>query len=157
MFLTVHASAGVLIGHYAKNIWLAFILGFISHFILDAIPHGDENLIIDKADITKKEIMKVLALASSDGLVMLSVLGLLYMSGQFELTPSIIAAVIGTILPDVFNGIYMVTKFSWFEKFSHWHFQAHYIFKKYLVSLSTGLVIQFLTVTSLIIILIIAK
>ena len=44
MFLTVHATAAVLITQKISNPLLAFIIGFISHYILDAIPHGDDKI-----------------------------------------------------------------------------------------------------------------
>jgi len=39
MFLTIHAAAGLIIGKYIHNPPLAFLAGFLSHLILDAIPH----------------------------------------------------------------------------------------------------------------------
>ena len=44
MFLTTHAAAGIAISHYVHNPWAVFALSFASHFVLDFIPHGDENL-----------------------------------------------------------------------------------------------------------------
>ena len=44
MYLTAHSSAGVLIAAKVVNPWLAFVLGFLSHYVLDMIPHGEENI-----------------------------------------------------------------------------------------------------------------
>ena len=42
MFLTVHGTAGIALGMFTGNPLLAFMLGLVSHSILDIIPHGDE-------------------------------------------------------------------------------------------------------------------
>ena len=41
MYLSVHATAGVLIGSYAANSPVAFLVGVASHFLLDMLPHRD--------------------------------------------------------------------------------------------------------------------
>ena len=41
MFITVHAAAATALSRYATIPLLAFVLGLLSHFILDMIPHGD--------------------------------------------------------------------------------------------------------------------
>jgi len=48
MTLTAHTAVGIFIGKYASNPFLAFLFGFLSHFILDAIPHIDEGIFIQK-------------------------------------------------------------------------------------------------------------
>ncbi|MBI5135605.1 hypothetical protein HZA86_05240 [Candidatus Uhrbacteria bacterium] len=44
MFLTVHAVAGELIAQSAVTPGQALVMGFLSHFLLDALPHGDEDI-----------------------------------------------------------------------------------------------------------------
>ena len=44
MYITVHAAAGAAVGTLTGNPLLAFIGGFVSHLILDMIPHGDETI-----------------------------------------------------------------------------------------------------------------
>ena len=48
MFLSVHTSFTLLLGSrwWKINFWLAFIVGVLSHFVLDFIPHGDESLVL---------------------------------------------------------------------------------------------------------------
>ncbi|PIU68546.1 hypothetical protein COS81_03620 [candidate division WWE3 bacterium CG06_land_8_20_14_3_00_42_16] len=51
MFLTPHAVAGIVIAAKIQNPFLAIILAFFSHFVLDAIPHWTTsitNLLRDK-------------------------------------------------------------------------------------------------------------
>jgi len=45
MFLTTHTVVGVLISQHTPTPLIAFSLGFLSHFLLDFIPHGDEQLL----------------------------------------------------------------------------------------------------------------
>jgi hypothetical protein len=44
MTLTTHATLGAVIGRATGNPVLAFIFGFISHFLIDMVPHGDTGL-----------------------------------------------------------------------------------------------------------------
>ncbi|MFH0874175.1 MAG: hypothetical protein V1846_05055 [Candidatus Komeilibacteria bacterium] len=44
MYLTVHAAVGTLIASQTNSPLVAFVGGFVSHFILDFIPHGDEEV-----------------------------------------------------------------------------------------------------------------
>lgn len=41
MFYIVHVLAGAVIAKYFPNFFLVIILGLISHFLIDAIPHKD--------------------------------------------------------------------------------------------------------------------
>src|SRR3989339_856901 len=44
MFITPHTSLALWISTRITDPLLAFILGVVSHFVLDIIPHGDEQL-----------------------------------------------------------------------------------------------------------------
>ena len=44
MYMVVHAAVGAVAGQAVNHMSAAFLLGVISHFFLDMIPHGDENL-----------------------------------------------------------------------------------------------------------------
>lgn len=44
MFITPHTSVAFWISTKVTDPVLAFVFGLISHFILDMIPHGDDNL-----------------------------------------------------------------------------------------------------------------
>jgi hypothetical protein len=41
MFYIVHVLAGAVIAKYFPNIFIIMLLGLISHFLIDAIPHRD--------------------------------------------------------------------------------------------------------------------
>ena len=44
MILTIHAVAGAAVANQFNNKLIAWILAFLSHFLLDAIPHKDYDL-----------------------------------------------------------------------------------------------------------------
>jgi len=151
MFLTVHATLGALIGQYSDNIGLAFAAGFFSHFVLDIIPHGDENLIAkEKSNLTRKDIVSIIKIASMDGLVMMILLAIIFWRHITPLTLPVLAGVIGSIAPDFINGFYVITKFPWLKKYSDFHFSLHYLAKIQL-SFAAGFIVQLVIITSLII------
>jgi hypothetical protein len=156
MFLTVHALAGTLIGQAANQPWLGFGLGIVSHFLLDLIPHGDEHLIKDKNLVTKKEIGKMVLLAAVDGLIMLILLFTLIKIRIISLTLTILAGIIGSIIPDFFNGILILLDQKYFKKAIAFHYNLHFLTGKS-VSLKVGLLIQAVFILSFIFILIIIK
>jgi len=47
MIILTHTLAGAAIGAKVNNAPVAFLLGMVSHFILDAIPHFDQGTIIN--------------------------------------------------------------------------------------------------------------
>jgi len=142
MFLTVHVAVGALIGQQVQTPLLAFILGYFSHWLIDAIPHGDETLISDK--LTAKQKNKLLVLISS--LDLFGVLILLF--SLYNLTPiniNLVAAGFGAVLPDLFWGTSSLLPFKlpW-EFLNVIHNKFHTYFKQR-VNLKTGLIIQALT------------
>ena len=141
MFLTVHATAGIIIGQTTGNIWLAFFAGLISHFILDSIPHGDENLIGDDETAIKERWKMLLTIGLADGLVMLVMIFLLYQQKIIDLNGPVLAGIVGALFPDFLTIAFLLLKPRWLEKFLSFHNRIHSIFKK-TVSFKTGLFIQ---------------
>ena len=143
MFLTAHSAIGVAIATKATNPWLAFIFAFIAHYVIDAIPHGDEilfdNMKTKKEKYTKLTIMLIIDFA-------IIALYLLLIMTKISLNPVIIfTAVLGSILPDILWGLYDIKPVSVLKPFVKLHNICHNIFNKKL-SLKTGLIIQLLIV-----------
>ncbi len=114
MFLTVHASSGLFIGSQISTPWLAFLLGLISHLIIDAIPHGDESLAEKWSGATKIKKLSLIVAVDMIGVFFLSYW---LISGDFaDLSPAVLAALIGSILPDYIWGLHEITK----DKISGW-------------------------------------
>ncbi len=96
MFLTVHSTAAIAITKSlsVSNPLGAFFIGLVSHYILDAIPHGDESF----KNLKIKEMGKIALL---DQMGVFVVLALLYLfKPDFIFSFNLIMAVIGALLPD---------------------------------------------------------
>lgn len=135
MFLTIHAALGTLIGQHSTSALLAFILGVISHYLLDIIPHGDEAL---------KEggrLKKFFALGTLDSIFLGVFVVLLFTQNHF-IHPSIIAwGIIGAIIPDITWGLEAVTKTKLFKAFTEPNHFMHQIIKKR-IGFVRGIVLQ---------------
>lgn len=150
MFLTVHASAGVIIGQTTGNIWLGFLAGFISHFLLDIVPHGDTELAGENAAFTKEDVDKIKRLALFDIAIMIILLAALYLMGFITAILPVLFAVAGAILPDFVQGVYILTKSPLLQKYFDFHYGLHFIFGGFTISLPAGLVVQSIFLASFI-------
>lgn len=153
MFLTVHSTAGVVIGSYFTNPVEAFILGIISHFIFDMIPHGDENF----KDTTIKGMAKK---AAWDHFFLVLNFFIIWQVWSINLLqPSIICGVVGSMLPDWLMGVHRLTAHSkktlWknihaiIQYSENIHNYCHYQIIKYESPVTVGLATQLLCLLSL--------
>jgi len=130
MYLTVHGASGILIGSQVGNPWLAFLIGFISHFVLDIIPHDSKEL-KEWYDIGKT-LNKFTIIVIIDILIMI-ILGIV-LSVWYNLvfTPAIIWGITGTLLPDFIWGGRELFKIknAMLDKYEQLHFWSHKIFYK---------------------------
>lgn len=99
MFLTTHAVVGIFISQQTNNPLLAFILAFISHFILDIIPHGDEEL----GDLARLGKKRIYLWSLGDFFVLVIMIGFLYTTTDLPRIAVTSAGVIGSILPDLIS------------------------------------------------------
>ncbi len=98
MLLSVHATVGAVIGEHVNTPLLAFILAFISHFILDMFPHGDEALIKAYRNDFKNKGLKYLIIFDLISTTLL--ITLLFVFQKINLNPIVIWGIIGGITPD---------------------------------------------------------
>lgn len=146
MYLTVHGSAAILIATKVVNPWWAFILAFISHFILDAIPHGDEK-IFDAGLPSKKRYQRILTATAIDFVILM--IYTYFIITKLPLDPTLIfIAILGAILPDILWGLYDVTNWKIFKYFFKLHKLFHYILKNKW-NLKTGIIFQIIIVAIL--------
>lgn len=143
MYQVVHASAGLLIGSQTGNPWLAFILGVVSHYILDAIPHDAIELKRwrDKGDFIKKVALE----ATYDLWLFIIILWLLQQNNLLVINLSIIAGIVGALLPDFIWGAIELFKIKskWGEKYKASHEKFHsLIYKPIYLPLKIGWTIQ---------------
>ncbi|MEK7580614.1 MAG: hypothetical protein AAB465_03350 [Patescibacteria group bacterium] len=115
MFITVHSASGAYIGRLVHDPVLAFLIGIISHFVLDFIPHDDSKL-------TKPNELrlKLFFIGLIDGLI--AVLCLFMLRSRIDLfSLSIMAGVAGTIIPDIPWLIYKLFSVKCLEGYYNFH------------------------------------
>lgn len=143
MFLTVHSAAGIIIGQSTSNIGLAFLAGFISHFLLDIIPHGDQDLGGGRNRKNLNGLKKILLILGISDLVVMTILfGSLYLSGLLILSWTILAGIFGAILPDFINATYLFFKFKWLKGYSLLHSDLHFVWWNFTINFPLGMVVQ---------------
>ncbi|MFH2063392.1 MAG: hypothetical protein ABIJ46_04570 [bacterium] len=108
MFLAVHATAGALLGSVSANPAISFSAGFLSHFLLDMIPHGDQYLYeqYKRGDKKRRAIVQVSVDVLATGLLVLTLLS----SVSFRFEAGAIAGMIGGLLPDLLVGVFELLK-----------------------------------------------
>jgi hypothetical protein len=119
MLLTPHILVGALTGAKIQSPWFVFILAFISHFILDAIPHREYEI----RSLKRKKINKKFLL---DFLQVLTDLSIGIGATTFFVwhTPYRNYALLGmlaAILPDGLTFIYWRTKISILRPITDFH------------------------------------
>lgn len=104
MTLTTHAAIGAALGSLIGNPLIGFFLGLTSHFLVDMIPHGDNNL-ADGFRVHKKKKLGV-AYVTVDAVIAILFL-MSIVSGRPHSTTNFAfsAAVMGSILPDLLVGL----------------------------------------------------
>lgn len=99
MTLTTHAAAGMLVAQWTQRPLLGFFVGMLSHYILDAIPHGDEFIYWRAVHNLRDRFVLTIAAADTTALI------LLYMAVtrfKTDVDPLLMAlGLLGGILPDL--------------------------------------------------------
>lgn len=125
MTLTTHAAIGAAIGSLVGNPLLGFFLGIGSHFLVDMIPHGDNNL-SDGYRLKKKKRLGVAYVTVDAFFAIFLLMGIV--SGRMSETTNMAfsAAVIGSILPDLLVGLKEIfPRNIFFRQFFKIHFFFH--------------------------------
>ncbi|MFN7088214.1 MAG: hypothetical protein ACK4NX_00075 [Candidatus Paceibacteria bacterium] len=119
MLNTPHLAVGMLIGKSVGNGWLAFFLGFLSHFILDAIPHWDGVDFRGRKLLRKKNLILIF-----DFILIFFILLILLELGAFSFSnehlPMIFGAM-GGVFPDIFWIPYYFLGLRWPKQFFRFH------------------------------------
>ena len=137
MILATHAIAGAALGRLVPRYpWLAFLLGFASHFLLDAIPHWQYKVRsklyaknpVDEFITPGKKLAFDVAVVTLDFLVGVF-LAFRFLGHGFSLTGpnqlSLLLGAVGGAFPDGLQFLYFVFRnkpLLLFEKFhARWH------------------------------------
>jgi len=155
MFLTVHATAGVIVGQQTGNLYLAFLAGVISHIVLDIIPHGDQDLVKSNEKFKPEEIKKLRNITLLDVFTMTILLSAIYLTGLINSSQvwPVLLAVTGAILPDFLSGIYALTNWRWLRWQFQFQYKLHYLLGGFTINLRQGLIVQTIFLAILIMIL----
>lgn len=129
MTLTTHAAIGAAIGTAVGDPALGFILGAASHFLVDMIPHGDNQL----GDLFRVHKRRKLAVTyvTLDAIIAMYLI-LTVFAAQAAGTPNITfsAAIAGSVLPDLLVGLSEATRYAPLKKFAKFHFFFHDFFSR---------------------------
>ncbi|MFA6022482.1 MAG: hypothetical protein WC781_00160 [Candidatus Pacearchaeota archaeon] len=140
MFYLIHALAGIFIGKSLNSLILISLLAFISHFLLDMIPHWDGHF--DKSDFIKSGKAKIkkstFLLRAVDGILGISAIIFFYY--QFNLIGVLIGGFFA-VLPDMIKiGYYSKLKNNkYFNNYLKFHAKIQRD-----VSRNFGIIIQIL-------------
>lgn len=129
MTLTTHAVLGAVIGQASGSPISAFIGGFISHLLIDMIPHGDAGL-SDNFRIHKRKQTQAVAYVMVDAIVAILFVLFLANTKDIESVRTFTWGIIGGVLPDLMVGVYEITKTPLLKWFNWVHFFFHDFFVK---------------------------
>ena len=148
MFITAHSSVAVFLGLQVANPVLAFVLGMVSHFVFDIIPHGDRGMARTRLNperrlpevVDARERCKFLLIAVVDNLIALAML--VWLSRLLPVTSlPVLLAVFGAALPDALQGVTAFTRFRFLDAYTRLHHRIHFLLPRD-VSLGWGLILQ---------------
>ena len=100
MLILAHSTVGLLIGTVVKNPVLSFFLAWLSHYVLDFIPHSDSGYFKVKG-VNWLKNKKVLAWIFLDAILSVTLLLTLILKRGFQL--SLVSAYFGSLLPDIID------------------------------------------------------
>lgn len=117
MLLTQHLLVGAAIGRHVENIWLVIFFSFLSHYILDMIPHRSMPYIKGYKESGLKGVRKKeLAIKGIEPLLGLSIFILFVHANPGYSFRMSVGALFG-FLPDLFTFIIWKKDLKRFDKF----------------------------------------
>jgi hypothetical protein len=145
MFWTAHATIALVIAQQTSSPVAGFFGGYISHFALDAIPHGDE-LILAWLEKRHSRTRSLALMAIVDSAVLCCWFAILAYFGLLPVSIVALAAVFGSLLPDWLTGIYILTHWKWLGWNNWLNNRAHKLITKTPVSTPIGVSLQLITI-----------
>lgn len=127
MTVATHTVVGAAIGFSLGNPILGFVIGFVSHFLIDMIPHGDHALSNEYRIHGNKKLP--VTYLWTDIFISIFMLLLLFNVVPYENKLAFTAAIAGSIIPDIIIGIYELTK----SKHLRWFFDLHFWFHDFFI------------------------
>jgi hypothetical protein len=160
MILSVHAIFGAAVASLVPNHPVfGFGFGFVSHFVLDAIPHKDYKLISLEADANNKpklinniyrkfSLARDIILVSVDALIGFILAFLLFFNPDYPII--FFLGAFGSLLPDFLTFLYLIIRHKSLQLFFNFHVMT--VHSKFILKLNqiTGVTFQFFTIGILI-------
>ena len=139
MFLIGHAAVGATIAQLAgiENPAAAFGVGWLSHYLADFVPHGDEP--VGKWTAGPNGVRRLMGIVALDGLLLLGALGFVFAKRGFSWVT--LAAAVGACVPDVLWGLEKLAGRRLFGPHGAFHLKNHNFFHIDL-PLGVGLLLQ---------------
>jgi len=134
MILATHAIVGAAAGRLFLDPFIAFAAGFASHFLADAIPHWDYHLkSFDPKESGAENKIFTMELASDAArflpdLILGALAAIFIFQGNdiFYISVSLIAGIIGGVLPDALEIICLKLRIKCLSALSAFHNFVHY-------------------------------
>ena len=107
MILLTHSIAGAALAATQKDPLLAILVGFLSHFVLDVVPHWEYKIKPLQEDPLSREALPAYRKIVIDGLSGVAVplaLFVLWQDADFWL---VFSGIIGAMLPDALQGVHL--------------------------------------------------
>ncbi len=135
MLIAVHSVAGGIVGESLGNPVLAFLVGFVLHFIIDAIPHEYEH------DEDKMSVLGWLLLAI-DIIITVFVWKKYFWTG-LNIESSFLWGALGGIFPDLMDNIPILQAYFRKSKFGRAFHKFHENIQKIIIGVIPGVVVQY--------------
>lgn len=123
MFLIGHAAVGLVAASWTDNPLLAFVIGFATHFVADAVPHGDEPVGPWAKSEPGHRLRRLVVLMLIDLALILGAWLWLVSHTGFRWSP--VFAIAGACLPDFMWGFELLLHRRLFGPFTKWHESNH--------------------------------
>lgn len=155
MFAVTHTASALLIAEKIYNPWWIFIIGIISHYFLDLIPHGDRLLekgLNDNGEIKKRAIKRLIYVTIVD-LIITAILIVYFFTTSKIINPYNTAlAIFAVLLPDTLMGLGKMTYIfnfpnpkNFFVKLNLKLYRLHYLIHEFIpgeMPIWQGLILQ---------------
>ena len=161
MLMSVHATVGAVAGTAVGSPNIAFLLGLVSHFFLDMIPHGDDAMIDKYSQGT--DTRRIMAYITADGLTTIGLIIFLFLSQDFVAPATVFFGILGALLPDLLVGLSQVIKAkrrwglgAWLDWMEKVHNKNHNLLLKRLkrwrqdIPLRYGLILQVIALVTMV-------
>ena len=130
MTTTTHTAIGAMIGTTVGGPVFGFILGVVSHYLVDMIPHGDmhmrdSNNLVNKTHERMSHVFVIIDVAL--GITLLNILGS-FMPNDVTQSSIYVASILGSILPDLLVGSNDLVKSALGRLHTKLHFFFHDFF-----------------------------